>query len=219
MDHLLIVDDHPLYCTGLRITLARALQDAQVFEAASADHAMAHVRQHPATDLVLIDVRMAGTDGFSLLRQLGDHSPHVARMMMSGDEHPDHPQRARQLGASGFLSKAEPLERCLQAVRTVLSGGLWFPEAADTTPAMPATSAQVAPSATDGTCTLTMRQMEVLWLMAEGHSNKDIARALAIAERTVKAHLAAAFLFLGARSRTQALLEAQRRGLLLRNGP
>ena len=68
MYRLLIVDNHPIYRVGLRITLARMLPAVHVADAASAENALAYFRQFPETDLVLIDVRMPGTDGFALLR-------------------------------------------------------------------------------------------------------------------------------------------------------
>jgi len=220
MYRLLIVDDHPIYRVGLRITLARNLPEVHVADAASAELALAYFREFPDTDLVLIDVRMPVTDGFALLRQLGDSNPQVARLMISGDDNPDHALRAQRLGAAGFLPKSMPVGQCVAAVRSVLSGGLWFPHlsgqlaaqavpgASPCPPGKPKAASEVVSSA------LTLRQLEVLWLLAQGQSNKGIARSLNIAERTVKAHLSATFEFLGARSRTQALLEAARRGLL-----
>lgn len=218
MHRLLIVDDHPIYREGLKITLTRMLPDVQVFDVDSAAKALDYVVRFPETDLVLIDVRMPETDGFALLRQLGDSNPQVARVLISGETNAAYPGRAQALGAAGFLSKAMPVRQFMAGVRKVLDGGICFPRQVILEAMGPDAPFQVDDELTGvGSISpaMTLRQLEVLSLLAQGQSNKGIARALNISERTVKAHLSATFEFLGAKSRTQVLLEASRRGLLV----
>jgi DNA-binding NarL/FixJ family response regulator len=117
---------------------------------------------------------------------------------VSGQEGSDIVKRAFDAGASGFIQKSMAVDDVANAVRRVLEGGVVAPE-----PGVPAQRS-----------VLTLRQLEVLRLLGEGYTNKEIARALGIAEPTAKSHVAAIFEALGADNRTQAVLAAQRMGLL-----
>lgn len=204
MPRLLIVDDHPLYRLGLIAALASAMPGAEVEGAASAEDALALLEREPGFDLVLVDQRLPGMDGLAALAHFGERRPDVPRVLISGSEEVGLARRAVDAGASGFIPKSLSVEEVAAAIGRVLEGEVFLPQE-DTAPPQP-------PG------TLTLRQLEVLRLLGEGYTNKEIARALEIAVRTVRTHVEAIFEHLGAENRTQAVLAAQRAGLLQSRG-
>lgn len=203
MQRILIVDDHPLYREGLASALRAHLPDIDVLGAGSAEEGLAELNRHPEVEAVLIDLRLPGMDGIAALSIYAERFPTVSRLMVSGHEGAEVVRRAFDAGASGFIPKSLSVEAVADAVRRVLSGGVFAPD-----PASPQAPASM----------LTLRQLEALRLLGEGYTNKEIARELEITERTAKAHVAAIFEALGADNRTQAVLAAQRRGLLPASG-
>lgn len=201
MSHALIIDDHPLYREGLISALRGRLGDVTVSGADSAEDGLAVLDKNPDIELVLIDLRLPGMDGFAALGLYGERFPAVARVVVSGDDDPTLVQRAFAAGASGFIPKSLAVDDVATAIRRVMQGELFVPPAQEekTKPAGAAKS-------------LTLRQIEVLRLLGEGYTNKEIARSLDITERTAKAHLAAIFEALNAENRTQAVIAAQRAG-------
>lgn len=203
MPHALIVDDHPLYREGLIGALRARLDGIRVSGAGSAEDGLQALEQHPDIELVLIDLRLPGMDGFAALELYGARFPAVARVIVSGDDDPLLVQRAFSAGASGFIPKSMAVEDVAAAIRSVMDGNLFVP---------PADGERHA--AASSTRALTLRQIEVLHLLGEGYTNKEIARTLNITERTAKAHLSAILDALNAENRTQAVVAAQRAGLI-----
>lgn len=201
---VLIVDDHPLFRAGLSSVLPMFLPQTHVLGAGSAEEGLAVLGADPEVDLVLIDIHLPGMDGFEALAVYGERFPTVSRMLISGQEGPAAARRALAAGASGFLPKSLPLEEVAEAIRRVLGGEIFVPPEGDD-PSGEASGAAPA---------LTLRRLEVLELLGEGYSNREIARALAISERTVKAHLTAIFQILDADNRTEAVVRAQALGYL-----
>ncbi|MBC7802790.1 MAG: response regulator transcription factor [Candidatus Parcubacteria bacterium] len=202
MHRILIVDDHPLYREGLMSALRAQMADVDVVGADSAEEGLRLLDSGPEADLVLLDLRLPGMDGFTALPVYGARFPMVPRVLVSGSDEPGHVKRAFELGASGFIPKSLSVTAVAGAIRKVLEGGTFVPESNSTPMPVPAGGE------------LTLRQLEVLRLLGEGYANKEIARALDISERTAKAHVRAIFEALGADNRTQAVIVAQRRGLL-----
>jgi DNA-binding NarL/FixJ family response regulator len=200
MPRLLIVDDHPLYRLGLLAALSAALPDTDVEGAPSAEAALALLEREPGFDLVLVDQRLPGMDGLSALVHFGERRPDVPRVLISGSEEAGLARRAVEAGASGFIPKSLSVDEVAAAIRRVLEGEVFLPQ-------------EELPEA-QAPGTLTLRQLEVLRLLGEGYTNKEIAKALEITVRTARAHVEAIFEHLGAENRTQAVLAAQRAGLL-----
>jgi DNA-binding NarL/FixJ family response regulator len=205
MQTILIVDDHPLYREGMMSALRAQMADVEVLGADSAEEGLQVLLRRPEVDLVLIDVRLPGMDGFAALVVYGERFPTVSRMLVSGSDDPEYLTRAFAAGASGYIPKSMSVREVTTAIRRVLKGGVSIP--GDNAPAG-------AARAQDPIARLTLRQIEVLRLLGEGYTNKEIAKALDITERTAKAHVAAIFEALGADNRTQAVLVAQRSGYL-----
>ncbi len=199
MRRILIVDDHPLYREGLVSALRAHLPGVEVFGAGSAEEGLIELERRPEVDAVLIDLRLPGMDGFAALSAYAVRFPTVSRVLVSGQEGADLARRAFEAGASGFIPKSMSIDKVAQAVRQVLDGGVFAPEQSEP---------QAQPSG------LTLRQLEVLRLLGEGFSNKEIGTSLGITERTARAHVAAIFEVLQVENRTQAVLAGQRLGHL-----
>lgn len=202
MARILIVDDHPLYREGLISALGSQMPGVETFGADSAEDGLSLLETMPETDLVLIDLSLPGMDGFAALTAYGTRFPLVPRMLISGHDAPHHVTRAFELGASGFMPKSLSVQAVSDAIATVLRGEVFVPPAERPAAAAPTPA------------NLTLRQIEVLNLLGAGYTNKEIARALDITERTAKAHVGAIFEALHTENRTQTVLAAQRLGLL-----
>lgn len=198
---LLIIDDHPLFRAGFHAVLEQSDLDAEVLSVSSVSEGLQLLKRDGDIALVLLDIHLRGEDGINALKLIGEKHPTTACIMISGDEQEGVVNRAIAAGASGFIPKSFTADEMIAAIRKVLNGDVFVP-----------TSTQHA-AAKDGT-TLTLRQLEVISMLGRGFSNKEIARALDVAERTVKAHVSAVFEALNVRNRTQAVLVAQRRGYL-----
>ena len=209
LQRILIVDDHPLYREGMMGALRARIVDAEVLGAHSAEEGLELLARDSEVDLVVIDVRLPGMDGFAALSVYARRFPTVARMVVSGSEEPKYVKQAFEAGASGFIPKSLSVGEVVAAIAHVLEGGVFVPED---------TGRSNRANGPDSPTRLTLRQWEVLRLLGEGYANKEIAKALNITERTAKAHVAAILEVLGADNRTQAVLAGQRDGLLPASG-
>ncbi len=199
---ILIVDDHPLFRAGFHAVLEQGVLDAGILSVSSVQEAMQILQRDPEVGLVLLDLHLRGDDGFHALKLIGEKHPTTACIMISGDEQEGIASRAVAAGASGFIPKSFTADEMVAAIKKVLDGEVFMPARDPSAAAAPDNSS------------LTLRQLEVISMLGRGCSNKEIARALDVAERTVKAHVSAVFEALNVRNRTQAVLAAQRRGYL-----
>jgi two-component system, NarL family, nitrate/nitrite response regulator NarL len=201
---LLLVDDHTLFRTGLRLIVQDHPSVAQIAEAGSIAQACALALS--ALDLVLLDIQLPGMSGLDGLHLLRKSYPQARIVLVSASMAPDAVREARLRGADGFLPKSAGAQDILNAITLALAGQPCFPpEVACPAPACLAGTA--SPS-------LTARQLDVLLLLCSGKPNKVIARDLGLSENTVRVHVAAIFSQLGVNSRSAALLQAQRWGLV-----
>lgn len=204
--HVLVIDDHPLIREALRGALLTARPDAAVTEAPDGHSARA-ILAHERFDLILLDLGLPDVGGLAILEDLRASHPATAVAVLSASEDRADMMRAFDLGAVGFIPKSASLAVMLRAFELILAGGVYVPvQALD-----PASPRAPGPRARTSLPGLTDRQIEVLTLMMEGHSNKAICRILDIAEPTVKNHVTAILRSLGARNRTEAVLAAQAR--------
>ncbi|MBF0306106.1 MAG: response regulator transcription factor [Alphaproteobacteria bacterium] len=192
----LLVDDHVLFREGLALLLA-----ANGFELSEAgSHADALRRLADAEsgfDVALVDLSMPGDDAFTGIAQLTAQHPGMPVLVVSASSEPRDVRRARSAGARGYVTKASGSALVLEAVRALTAGGTyWSPDVA------------VATEIAEGPGSLTPRQREVLALLREGLSNKEIGLALDLAEITVKLHVGAILRALGVRNRTEAAILA-----------
>jgi DNA-binding NarL/FixJ family response regulator len=202
---VLLVDDQALIRQGLR-SLLDAKPDLQVVgDAENGQIALERVAElHP--DVVLMDVRMPVMDGVTATRLIRQQFPQTQVLILTTFDDDDYVSRAMQVGARGYLLKDTLSEELAQAIRAVHQGytqmgpGL-FEKILSATVATPPEESFVLPSEL---MSLTQREQEVLRLIASGASNREIAAALYISERTVKNHITSILSQLGLRDRTQA---------------
>jgi two-component system NarL family response regulator len=199
---VLIADDHLLFRDGLAVLLQRQPDIAVVAVAADGAEALESC-QALLPDIVLVDLRMPGTDGIGLISALRASCPQVRAIVLSGFDADDDVVQAIRAGARGYLLKTTYPAELAEAIATVHRGDTWLP---------PAVAAKLASNV--GRPRLTNRQGEVLSLIAEGLTNEQIGHRLTIVEGTVKAHVKSILEKLGARDRTQALCIALQRGLV-----
>ena len=197
---LLFIDDHPIYGDGLAFALTRTLPQLRVEVVKSGEAAQAAMLRLDV-DLVLSDYRLPQEDGLSLLKRLSARYPSVAMGLLCADATEELARRARDLGAVCCLSKERDMIAMADALQRVLAGELVFDSRAPT-------------AEQEG---ISDRRLEILRLASLGQSNKQIARALNVAERTVKDHWSIILERLGAQNRTQAVNIAHGRGLLARD--
>lgn len=208
---VLIVDDEPLVRTGLRAVIDAEPDLAVVGEAGDGAEVVP-LAGSVRPDVVLMDVRMPSIDGIratELLLARGDPAPKV--LVVTTFENDDYVYDALRAGASGFVLKRVGPEQIADAVRVVAHGdSLLFPEAIRRLAAHHSSAAQRQ----ERSWSLTEREAEVLRLVASGANNAEMAARLFISTETVKTHVTSVLTKLGARDRTQAVIEAYESGFM-----
>lgn len=207
----LVVDDHALIREALRGVLAELRADAVVLEAPSCQRALKLIADHPDLSLILLDLQLPDCDGFEMLTDLRENHPAISVVMLSAFSDRENVVRALDIGALGFIPKAEAREVLLNALRLILAGGIYIPANVLSSAQPPAMLPAAAPQPADRRPTpaelgLTERQVDVLALIMQGKSNKLICRALGLAEPTVKNHVSAILKALQVSNRTEAVL-------------
>ena len=214
---ILVVDDHPLVRDGMHHVLAPVAASVEVLEASDCVSALAMARTHPDISLILLDLNLPGVRGFEALERLRGEQPAMPVVILSMHRDRQAVLEALRRGAMGFIPKASAKAVIVNAIRLVLSGGVYVPPEAVIDadgPTRDATESAVrSPSSRSlASLALTARQEQVLALLKRGNSNKEICRALGIAERTVKIHVTAVLNALRVKSRTQAVIAANELG-------
>jgi DNA-binding NarL/FixJ family response regulator len=215
---IIVADDHQVVRTGFA-ALLDTQPDFAVLGTASDGAEAVRMSRALRPDIVLMDVRMPGTDGIEATRQLtgGADSPRV--IILTTFDLDEYVFDALRAGASGFLLKDVTAERLFDAVRVVAAGEALL--APTVTRRLISEFAKLRPKANDqldspaaAVGDLTPRETEVLRLLAEGLSNPEIAARLVVTEETVKTHVSRVLHKLGLRDRTQAVVLAYESGLV-----
>lgn len=202
---ILLADDHPLVREGVRQVLAQLEPPVEILDAHDYPSLFTRAARHPDLDLALVDLNMPGFAGTQGITQFRSRFPDIPLMVLSASESLHDVRHALEAGALGYIPKAASTAVMLAAVRQVLSGGIYVPLGlSGLHPAGPADFEALQHSG------LTMRQLEVARLLAQGCANKTIASMLAMSESTVKVHIAAIFRAFNASNRTEAVLAIQR---------
>ena len=208
---ILVVDDHVLIRDALRGVLCGLKGETTVIlEAPDSHAALRQLEQHGDVELVLLDLNLPDRDGLDVLQELGSLWPTVPVVVLSAFHAREKVSKALELGAVGFIPKSARREVMCSALNLVFAGGVYVPpeilerrarpDATATYPAGP------DPNTSAATLGLTVRQGEVLALMMEGTSNKQIGRVLGLAESTVKIHVSAILRALKVSNRTEAVV-------------
>jgi DNA-binding NarL/FixJ family response regulator len=208
---ILIADDHPLFRDGLRGLLDSVTDTEVVGEATTGDEAIAQASTLQP-DIVLMDIKMPGTNGIEATREIVHTSPHIGILVVTMFEDDDFVFAAMRAGARGYILKGANQAEMLRAIRAVANGEVIFgPAIAQrvisflSTP-HPATPARLFPE-------LTERETEVLALIARGHTNDQIADELFLSLKTVRNHVSNIFSKLQVADRAQAVIRAREAGL------
>ncbi|MDP9406294.1 MAG: response regulator transcription factor [Actinomycetota bacterium] len=212
---VVVADDHALFRRGLEMVLQSEPDIEVVAEANDGDEVVTVAEQH-MPDLVLMDVRMPGRGGIDAARAIKDAVPHTKILMLTISDEEEDLYDAIKAGASGYLLKEIPIDEVADAIRSVAAGqSLISPSMASkllTEFAAMARKGEEKPQLASPR--LTDREMEVLTLVAQGMSNRDIARELFISENTVKNHVRNILEKLQLHSRMEAVMYAVREKLL-----
>ena len=210
---VLIVDDHSLVSEGMALILKKLRSDADAVCAASFAEALAKLRLEAGFDLILLDVGLSDVHDLSGLRRLRELYPAIPVVVVSGQDNRETVIEALDSGAMGFIPKSSPTPVLANALRLIFSGGIYLPpvvllrtqeEAAGTQAPVDNSALQALP--------LTGRELQVLGFLMHGLTNKLIAKELDISDNTVRKHVTTVLRTLRVRNRTEAVLEAARRG-------
>jgi DNA-binding NarL/FixJ family response regulator len=213
---ILIVDDHALVRRGLNYVVKEGFPDAEVVEAEGSAAALEALRAAKSMDMALVDVRMPDLDGLELLRAIKADWADLPVIMLSTYDNAPYVKRALADGAAGYLLKDATPEDLAQAIKVAMSGSgnVLSPRVIQNL----FEDQESATSSSNGHArrneySLTQREHDILALLSEGRSNREIAGHLYLSEKTVKAHLAAIFRKLGVTNRTQAAMMAVQMGV------
>jgi DNA-binding NarL/FixJ family response regulator len=209
---LLLADDHALFREGVRMVLeSLAGEPLTVVEASDFPQVLARVRSITDIDIALVDLAMPGMDGVSAIGAIRRAAPDLYLVVISASEDPQVVRRALDAGAHGYISKSSGSAEMMKGIRSVLEGDIFIAP-----PIAAAEASPVKPGDFDAEklrSVLTPRQRDVLAMLRQGKSNKEVARDLNLAEITVKLHVTAILRSLGCENRTQAAILAAKMGL------
>ena len=205
---LLVVDDHPLFRQGVVASLSAEPDLAVVGEAGSGEEAQ-KLAGDLLPDVLLMDITMPGAGGITAARQINASWPVVRIIMLTVSEDQDNLMAALKAGARGYVLKGVSARELANAVRTVANGDVYISPSLASGILFEMTQAQ--PDDLIGK--LTEREKEILTLVAEGMTNKEIGEKLHLAEKTIKHYMTNVLQKLQVRSRVEAALLAQKHGL------
>ncbi|TCR91010.1 response regulator transcription factor [Rhizobium sp. BK376] len=203
---IIIADDHPLFRGALRQAVGGMEGEQIIVEAGDFQAARAAASAHVEADLMLLDLSMPGSSGFSGLMALRAEFASLPIVIVSASDDSTTIRRALEFGASGFISKSSGIDDIRRGIQAVLAGDIF-------TPSNYQEGQEQDPDIADlvrRLQTLTPQQSRVLTMLAEGLLNKQIAYELGVSEATIKAHVSAILLKLNVDSRTQAVIQLGR---------
>ncbi|MBC7938437.1 MAG: response regulator transcription factor [Chitinophagaceae bacterium] len=200
---ILIADDHPIVRMGLASMVAARAELELVGQAESGEAAVQQYLQLQP-DVVLMDLRMPGVDGVAAIKAIRARDPAARIIILTTFDGEEDIYRGLRAGAKAYLLKDAPHDQIIDCIQAVMRGQH----------VLPAPVALKLAGRLEGE-ELSRRELEVLRQMATGKSNKEIARITNITEGTVKFHVTAVMAKLGAKSRTEAVAVAIRRGLII----
>jgi DNA-binding NarL/FixJ family response regulator len=216
---ILVVDDHSLVREGLRQVLKGLDENVEVLEAGNCARAFALADVHADLDLVMLDYHLPDMHGLDALAILGERHPELPVFILSGSTSSDVMAKVLAKGAAGFMTKSGMSEELLVAVRQVLNGDIYAPAESGFAPgsSAPSAAAETTESATPQQPAVdaphfSRRQIQVLQLLLDGRSNREISQRLFLSEETVKTHITSLLRGFGVHTRMQAVLAAARWG-------
>lgn len=211
---ILITDDHGVVREGLAVLLQAEPGVEVVGIAASAEDAVTHVRQTPP-DLVLMDISVPQIGGIEATRRIKELAPDVRVLILTVHEDKALMREAMRAGAGGYLLKQAIKSELIHAIHSVMRGDLYIhPVMANMLMTDLLQEPEPRPTAPDGAHALTPREIDVLRLLAQGYTNRQVAEQLGISVRTVEYHRANLGEKVQASGRVELMKYAEEHGLL-----
>lgn len=199
---VIIADDHPLFRDAIKQAIEGLMPNCSFRLAGDLDDLRQQLRRTEAVELVLLDLSMPGTTGFSGLLSIRSEFQDIPVIVVSATEDSTTIKKCIELGASGFIPKSSGAEYIVEGIKAVQLGEVWTPPNVDIDADIDDASSDLLTKIQS----LTPQQTRVLSMLAEGLLNKQIAYELGVSEATVKAHVSAVLLKLNVDSRTQAVI-------------
>lgn len=213
MRKILIADGFPLAGHGMKNALLQAIADIEIFEADCLDVAVNLLAEKFPVDMAIFAVPMLGVWGSVVLRDVLESYPGTRFVVLYSSKSRTEVIETLSAGLHGFIARSQPVDEVIGAIKDVLAGRIYVPSSIseviqldDGAPTQHHLSSERHHDLSSDIASLTQRQLEVMALLAEGVSNKEIARDLSIVEATVKIHVSAIMRVLGARNRTEAAI-------------
>ncbi|MBD1575798.1 MULTISPECIES: response regulator transcription factor [Vibrio] len=200
--NIVIADDHPLFRNALFQSIHMAISGANLFEADSLDALLTLLKKVDEPDLLLLDLKMPGSNGMSGLIQLRSEYPDMPIVVISASEESSVVSQVKSHGAFGFIPKSSDMRELNRALNQVLNGDPFFPEGL-------IQNNEACNNLSQKLAALTPQQYKVLGMLSDGLLNKQIAYELNVSEATIKAHMTAIFRKLDVKNRTQAVILLQ----------
>ena len=219
---ILLVDDHQLFLDGICHVIQRLADGVELVPLSDPLQACELLFADESFDLVMLDINMPRMNGLAFLTSLQQRNCTVPVIAVSATESIEDMVNVLEVGALGIIPKSHNADELLTALREVLDGNVYIPAELQTQVAR--LQAQRQNAAQDplesgvNTVGVTRRQREVLKLVAQGYSNKEIGVIMHLTEHTVKSHLSALFQLLHAKSRSECVQNAYKIGLIKLQG-
>jgi DNA-binding NarL/FixJ family response regulator len=210
---IVLVDDHTLVREGIR-TLLGLVEDLELVGEAASGQSALRVVAETRPDVLLLDMRMPEGDGLFVVGELARRGELPATLILTTFDDDAAAIEVVRAGARGFLLKDVTLDRLVSAVRALAAGETLIQPALTARAEQRLSEVSAGGDASPDEQQMTPREREVLRLLAAGYSNREIARALFLAEGTVKNHVSSILTKMAVRDRTRAVLKAAERGLL-----
>ena len=207
---ILVVDDHALIRQAMQGVLKKLKRGAVILGAPNCAQALQVVSANPDIDLVLLDLTLPDRDGFVFLGELRERYPKLIIVVLSAVQDPTTVMKSLDLGASGFIPKSTKGEVIFNALRLVLSGGIYVPpeifSQGELSNFLASKRGDTRSQHVLGTIGLTKRQLDICSLIMQGKNNKTIGRTLRLSQSTVKTHVSKILKKLKVSSRTEAVI-------------
>ncbi len=207
---ILIADEHPLYRDRLALDLEQQFPDTIIIQASNFSQAVKIIYEESGINFIILDLDMADVKWDEGVKLLHQKAPDIKIIAVSACEDIRKIRKILDKNIKGFIPKRSESKTVKQALKTILNGGSYIP------PALSKNDTEISetPHYKVTVKSLTNRQSQVLDLIAEGKSNKQIAYEMGVSEATVKLHINALLRSLNVTNRTQAVITAQKMGLI-----
>ncbi len=208
---IIVVDDHQLFLDGFGLLLRKLNTEVNLHNCEDAEKALAAIKENKNIDLVILDINLPDMDGVELLKQIREQGMLVPVVFVSASDNIYKIACTYYYGGNGFIPKTADTEEMLAALQQVLDGEIYFPPAMKHAIEQQLEEIQKIQQVRDQ---LTSRQLEVLKIMAQGASNKEIAEALFISEPTVKSHISIIYQLFNVNKRVECIRKAEWLGII-----